>query len=130
MKKIQIGLLKLTRVLEIIIMLTVVIAIAISMKTLIMGLLNLNQNVLENDAFLGFLAIDFNLLIGIEFLKMIYNYSVDTVIEVLLFAIARQLIVEHTTILENFIGIAAIALLFAIRKYFFIPGIDKDSKAE
>ena len=42
-----------------------------------------------------------------------------TVIEVLLFAIARQLIVEHTSTLDNLIGIISIAILFAVRKYLF-----------
>lgn len=126
MKNIQYLLNKLIIYLEIIIMLFVIIGIAISMKGLLVGLIELYFSNDMKDAFLNFLAIAFNILIGIEFLKMIYNYNVDTVIEVLLFAIARQLIVEHTTIFENCIGIVSITLLFAIRKYFFVPKLDKE----
>lgn len=130
MKNIQKVLSKLIIYLEIIITVFVIIGIGISMKSLLSGLGGLYFSNDVKNAFLDFLAIAFNILIGIEFLKMIYNYNVDTVIEVLLFAIARQLIVEHTTIFENCIGVVSIGLLFAIRKYFFVAKLDKDEKAE
>jgi uncharacterized membrane protein (DUF373 family) len=130
MKQILNRLFQITRFLEIIISIAVLIAIGISMMTLAGGLKYLMVYHLDENAFQNFLAIAFNILIGIEFLKMIIKYSVDTVIEVLLFAIARQLIVEHTTVFENFIGVASIGLLFLIRKHMFIPALDKGNKKE
>jgi uncharacterized membrane protein (DUF373 family) len=130
MKQILNRLFQITRFLEIIISIAVLIAIGISMVTLAGGLKYLMVYHLDENAFQNFLAIAFNILIGIEFLKMIIKYSVDTVIEVLLFAIARQLIVEHTTVFENFIGVVSIGLLFLIRKHMFIPALDKGSKKE
>ncbi len=50
-------------------------------------------------------------MICIEFIKMLCKHMLDTLVEVLMFAIARQMIVEHTTPLENLIGISAIAVL-------------------
>ena len=50
---------------------------------------------------------------------MLCKHTPETVIEVLLFAIARQLIVEHTTTMENLVGIISIGILFATRKYLF-----------
>ena len=50
---------------------------------------------------------------------MLCKHTPETVIEVLLFAIARQLIVEHTSTMENLIGIISIGILFATRKYLF-----------
>ncbi|MDD3173094.1 MAG: phosphate-starvation-inducible PsiE family protein [Herbinix sp.] len=128
MKRILNRIFQLTRLLELIISIAILIAIGISMITLVSGLRDLLSHSLEENAFQNFLAIAFNILIGIEFLKMIYKYSVDTVIEVLLFAIARQLIVGHTTVVENFVGIASIAVLFIIRKYMFVPELDIDKK--
>jgi hypothetical protein len=127
MKKVLNILTKSTKLLEIIIGVTVIIGIIISLKGLFIGLSELYYTVNSKDAFLNFLAIAFNILIGIEFLKMIFNYNVDTVIEVLLFALSRQLIVEHTTLFENCIGVISIMLLFAIRKFFFVPKLDKDN---
>jgi phosphate starvation-inducible membrane PsiE len=100
------------------------------MITLAHGLKILYLNPTEEDAFQNFLGIAFNVLIGIEFLKMIFRYNLSTVIEVLLFAIARQLIVEHTTVYENCVGIIAIAILFVIRKFLFIPELDDDKESK
>ena len=65
----------------------------------------------------GFLEKVMMLAIGLEFVKMLCKHTPSTVIDVLLFAIARQMIVEHTSTLENLIGIVALAGLFATRKY-------------
>ena len=124
MKKFQKQLLKCTRILEFIISIVIVIAIVISMITLLNGLKVFCLKPLEQDAFQTFLGISFNILIGIEFLKMIFKSNLSTVVEVLLFAIARQMIVEHATVYENFIGVASIALLFVVRKFLFIPELD------
>ena len=57
------------------------------------------------------------LAIGLEFVKMLCKHTPSTIIDVLLFAIARQMIVEHTSTLENLLTVVALAALFATRKY-------------
>ena len=59
------------------------------------------------------------LAIGIEFVKMLCTHTPGTIIEVLLFATSRQMIVEHLNGVETLLGIVAIAALFAVRKYLF-----------
>ncbi len=61
----------------------------------------------------------FNLIIGVELIRMVYHHTPNTVFEVLLFAIARQIIIEHTSIWGSLIGVCAIAVLFATRKFLF-----------
>ena len=57
-------------------------------------------------------------VIAIEFVKMLAKHTPESVIEVLLFAIARKLIVDHTIdAVQLLIGVVAIAILFAVRKY-------------
>lgn len=92
------------------------VSIAILLVRLIgdLKLIVLHSNI---ESFNNFLASAFNLVIGIEFIKMLCKHTPATVIEVLLFAIARQLIVEHTSTMENLFGIISIGILFAIRKY-------------
>ena len=68
-----------------------------------------------------------NLAIGIEFAKMLFHHTPETIIEVLMFAISRHMIAEHPTPLETllgvasiaalFLGVASIAALFAIKKF-------------
>ena len=55
--------------------------------------------------------------IGVEFVKMLCRHSAQTVVEVLMFATARQMVVEHMKPSQTLIGVIAIAILFAIRKF-------------
>ena len=57
------------------------------------------------------------LAIGAELIKMLCKHTPETIIEVLAFALARQLIVGHAAPLENLITIVAIAVLFAVRRF-------------
>lgn len=124
MKQIQDKILKLSVALEVIIAIAIIIAILISSSSLVIGLFELLKRYNETSAFQEFLGIAFNLVIGIEFIRMLCRHNLSAVVEVLLFAIARQLIVEHTSVLENLVAISTIAILFLIRKYLFIPNLD------
>lgn len=61
----------------------------------------------------------FNLIIGVELIRMLYLHTPITVFEVLLFAIARQIIIDHSSPLNSLLGVIAIAILFATRKFLF-----------
>ena len=39
----------------------------------------------------------------------------------LLYAIARHMVVGHESALENLLSVGAIALIFIVRKFFFVP---------
>ena len=79
----------------------------------------------NSESFNRFLALALNIVVGIEFLKMLCRHSMDAVIEVLLFTLARQLIVTQHSMLEGLLCIIGIAILFVVRKFLFIPKIDK-----
>lgn len=68
----------------------------------------------------------FNLIIGVELIRMMYHHTPDTVFEVLLFAIARHIIIDHSSIWSSLIGVCAIAVLFATRKFLFCEFDVKD----
>lgn len=75
----------------------------------------------NTDAFQTFLGHAFNLVIGIEFIKMLAKHSPGSALEVLLYAIARQMILGHASAIENLISVASIGLIFLIRKFVFVP---------
>lgn len=64
------------------------------------------------------------IIIGIELIKMITSYTIDSVVDVMLLAIARQMIVEHTSPLENLLAVLSVGVLFVIRKYLYISRLD------
>ena len=68
-----------------------------------------------------FLERSLDIVIGIEFIKMLAKHSPGSVLEVLLYAIARHLVVGHDSALENLLSVGAIALIFIVRKFFFVP---------
>ncbi len=65
-----------------------------------------------------YLATGLQLIIGVEFIKMISKHTVGSTIDVLLFAIARKLVVSHGGTIDLLLGIIAIAILFIIKRYF------------
>ncbi len=68
-----------------------------------------------------FLERSLDIVIGIEFIKMLAKHSPGSSLEVLLYAIARHLVVGHDSALENLLSVGAIALIFIVRKFFFVP---------
>ncbi|MCL2628250.1 MAG: transporter [Oscillospiraceae bacterium] len=74
--------------------------------------------VIINAEFDRVLSAAFALVIGVEFTKMLYKHTPETIIDVLLFAIARQTVIYHTSMLDMLIGVVAIGGLFAAKHYF------------
>lgn len=63
------------------------------------------------------------IVVGLEFVRMLINLTPANTIEVLIVAIARQVIVNHNDALSNIACVICIGGLFAIRK-FLIPKSD------
>ena len=106
--------------LEVIISVLVLTGLVISSVPVAREMLSLGQSG-STDAFQTFLCHAFNLVIGIEFIKMLAKHSPGSALEVLLYAIARNMILGHGTAAENLLGVAAIGLIFVIRKFLFVP---------
>ena len=68
-----------------------------------------------------FLQRALDIVIGIEFIKMLAKHSPGSSLEVLLYAIARHMVVGHESALDNLISVGAIALIFVVRKFCFVP---------
>lgn len=61
----------------------------------------------------------FSLVIGVEIIRMLCEHSTEIVFEVLTFAIARQIVIDHTHAIDNVYGMIALAVVFAVRKYVY-----------
>lgn len=118
---------KITHIGELLLAIVILIAIIISGVSLILELTQFSFTHLDISAFTQFLANGLSLAVGIEFVKMLCRYTPETVVEILMFAIARQMIVEHLELSQMFIGVCAIAVLCAVRKY--LISVAKDSES-
>jgi hypothetical protein len=67
--------------------------------------------------FKDILSASFSLVIGIEFTKMLYKHTPDTVIDVLLFALARQMVIYYENTTDMLVGVIAIVFLFAAKRF-------------
>lgn len=109
---------KLSTTLEYIISFMLAIGVILLTIKLAGSLMNIpNTSVYPN--YDDLLEVCFSLIIGVELIRMIYEHSPATVFEVLLFAIARQIIVDHSSAVHSLIGVITIAILFATRKFLF-----------
>lgn len=95
----------------------VLIAILCSIFSLVRDV-GVFQRLLTNPSeFKHYLEQIFMLVIGIEFLGMLCRPSSENVIEVLIFLVARHMIVGDTTPYQDFVSVISVALLCVVRRY-------------
>ena len=111
---------ELAGLLEVGISLLVVVALMLAVVPLIKMLPGLLVDTNEVEISL-FLQRALDIVIGIEFIKMLAKHSPGSSLEVLLYAIARHMVVGHESAVENLLSVGAIALIFVVRKFFFVP---------
>lgn len=66
----------------------------------------------------SFISKIFSLIMGVEFTKMLCRHTPEAVVDVLLFATSRQMVIYHSSIIEILLGVIAIAILFLIKWFF------------
>ena len=116
-KKLQDKMFEASYIFELIISLLVGVAILVFTVHMVIDLINVSVSAKGVEALVEILDDAITLAIGAELIKMLCKHTPETVIEVLAFALARQLIVGHAGAVENIITVLAIAVLFAIRRF-------------
>lgn len=122
---------KLIYILEIIISVTVILAIIVSFPDLfkyIIKITNSEPSVSIN-VFQEFLKHSLMLVIGMEFIMMLIAYSDKNIIYLITFVIARKLLIKSDTMMDLLIGSIAIAILFFVKNFIMKKKIDVDVNA-
>ena len=118
LEKLKQGYANLSEWLEHIMAAIVLIAIVIAIASLWEPFKEFLHTRTESGSFLEYMASVFDIVIGIEFFKLLCKPRKDTMLEVLMFVIARHMIIEHTTAVENLLSIIAISILIIVDRYF------------
>lgn len=114
-KNIRKFLMGFSEVIEIIIAFMVAAAIIIGVIHLFPKLTALGGSILKsNFEFEHFLSAALNIVVGTEFINMLLKPSFDNVAEVLIFLIARHMVVTETSPMDNLISVISIAILFIL----------------
>ncbi len=116
-KKLQDKMFEISYLFELLVSVLVGIAILVFAVRMVIDMCNFTMYSKGAKALVTVLDDAIILAIGAELIKMLCKHTPETVIEVLAFALARQLIVGHAAPLENLITVVAIAILFAVRKF-------------
>ncbi len=122
-KKLQDKMFEISYFIELIISIIVGIAVVVLAVRMVVDTLHITAFASGVDALMTILDNAITLAIGAELIKMLCKHTPETVIEVLAFALARQLIVGHGKIVENLVVVICIAILFAVRR-FLLKGSD------
>ena len=117
--KVRTRLLKFTMAMEIVMAITILGAILASIALLICGSVEKFCCQWESFSIDAFMANAFLIVMGIEFVKMLMLHTYGAVIDVLLFAIARQMIISHEEPMQTLMSVGAVAGIFAIKKYLY-----------
>lgn len=102
---------------ELVISVIIYIIISIGIAKIIIDLFNPDMSWYNENALNYFLNRALLLAVATEFVKMLCRHTPGSVIEVLLFATARQMVVEHYTPVETLISVVAIVCLLAARRF-------------
>lgn len=118
-------LIKYTYYIEILLALFIIAATLVGVADLIRYLVlifktNAIDTYLIFQKFLGHVLL---MVVGVELVIMLLSHSTSSVLEVILYAVARKLLIYSDTTLDMAIGIVAIGMVFAIRKYLFTKEI-------
>lgn len=102
---------------------------AVMMLGVVIAFLGLLQNLIQlftmiptynemQDAFDHFLKFALELIIVIEFVKMLAKHTAESAVEVLVFVIAKRVIVENINMYETLVGVLALSVLFIVKYKF------------
>lgn len=119
--KIRLYLSNVASFLEIFMALLLAITLAICSVQVIPTIFKMRISLETVSVFHEFLEALFELVIGVEALKLLCKHTPGSALEVLLFTIAREMIVTRTTPEQNLLVVISIAILFAIRRFMYVP---------
>ena len=103
------------RYLEITLSVVIAAVIGYLIVKLIISLLTDPAALTAADGMNDFLSSAFTLIVGIEFLVLALNPSADSVLDMLVFTVARQIVLNHDMV-STLLGIVCIGVLLEIRR--------------
>lgn len=63
-------------------------------------------------------------LVGLEVIMMLCRHDLDSIVEVMIFAVTKHLLISHESQVGILIGIVAVAVLFVVRKFLFLSAAE------
>ena len=119
---------KICVLLDLIMAALVLMGILLSIFSMVRDVSIFQRLLTDTSEFKPYLEQVFILVIGVEFLGMLCKPNSENVIEVLIFLVARHMIVGDTSPYEDFVSVISIALLCVVRRYLRITAEKQKEK--
>lgn len=116
---------RLAEYIELVVAIIITFVVIVSVISMIIRILTHPTEIHDEETFYAFLESALSLIVGIEFLKMIIIPTTENVIETLLFAVSRQIILDHN-ITVTIVGIISVTILFLIKKFLITDFEEKE----
>ena len=110
---------KIAETLEVLMSLAVFAAVILALIALVPAFQEYLHDPSGSEGFMDLLQQILSIVVGLEFISMLCKPDAENVTEVLIFLIARHVIVMDTSAMENLLSVISIGILFFIR-YFVI----------
>lgn len=130
MAKFKKNIQKIGEILELLVAVLVLIGIILSVCSLIKDFAAFRTLLDDTSSFKSYLDDIFVIVIGIEFLQMFCRPNSDNIMEVLIFLVARHMIVSTTTPYEDFVSVISIILLCVLRRHLHNTREKESTEAE
>ena len=108
---------KIIQIFEMIVAIFITMVIIFILYNLISQIINADIFQMSSSDFSAFLASALSLVVGLEFVKLLCQHTPENLIEVLMLAISRQMVVEHLNTFQMLLGVFSIVALLAAKKY-------------
>ncbi len=121
MDKISKKLNQFAEVLELILAVIIGIAVVIGIGTAIKHIFSIsNLELITYDSFKEFLSYILILVIGVEFILMLLTHSATKITQLVVFVIARKMLIYGHNMLDMLLGSLAVAVIFGTLKFFSV----------
>lgn len=115
---------------EFLLAIIVCIALIASLVMQAPGMVDVLKEANSTAGFIEVLEQIMNIVVGIEFIKMLCKPNTDNVIEVLIFLIARHMIIGENSALDIFLSVLSMAILFVVKQGTHIVREKKEEKED
>ena len=115
---------RICELLELLVAVLVLIGIVDALVGYFLGFTGIYHRIVGTGQFLTFLENMFNVVVGIEFVKMLLKPNGENVIEVLVFLIGRHMIIGDNSAVDILLSVISVGVLYGLR--WFLRTVDTE----
>ncbi|WP_353095472.1 hypothetical protein [Tissierella praeacuta] len=114
-------------VIEILLAAFIMITVLLSVKDIIVLIYTvfMTEAASSYEILQGLLAHILLLVVGLELALMLITHSAGNVLEVILYAIARKMLISSTNTMDILLGVVSLAIIFAVDKYLHTKNVKR-----